>query len=101
MWHTLITRDQLPELPAVAGFLFLRFYNMAAGSISHPKDHARFNEFIRHCHARRVKITNVQLNKILIRIGCPEPHANKLSEIYYYGRLLLKADVPLIPKKIT
>lgn len=90
MWHDLVSEECIAELPPAAKRIFMRFYNVAAGSITHPQDHRRFNEFIRHCHAKRVKLTEGQFKRMLLRIGCAQYQATKLGDIYYYGRELLK-----------
>lgn len=94
MWHKTVEPDQIKELPPKAQKLFIHFYNVSGGSISHPNDHRRFNEFVRHCHAKTINLSETSLKIILERIGCSEARAKKLSEIYYYGRELLKCSCP-------
>ena len=89
MWHKLVRPEDVPELPPVARKLFLSFYNVAGGSIAHYYDHVRFNQFIRHCHAKRVKLSQTAMRHMLLRVGCQTARAEKLSEIYYYCRSLL------------
>ena len=97
MWHQLISETDILELPPVTRKLFIQFYNVAGGSVTHPNDHKRFNEFIRYCHAKRVKLTEMEFEKMLLRIGCKHNEATKLSEIYYHGRALLKTSCPYVP----
>tara|TARA_R110000823_G_scaffold149101_1_gene279797 strand:- start:599 stop:883 length:285 start_codon:yes stop_codon:yes gene_type:complete len=94
MWHVPVEDEDIQELPPVASKLFLSFYNVAGGGIVHPNDLKRFNEFIRFCHAKRVKLTEQQLEALLLRVGCNSGRAKKLSDIYYYGRELLKCRCP-------
>lgn len=100
MWHNLVHESDIKELPPATKKVFLHFYNVSGGKISHPKDHQRFNEFIRYCHAKKVKLNEYQLKMLLVRIGCPPGQAKKLSQIYYYGRELLKAECPYVIQDI-
>jgi hypothetical protein len=84
-----VKSEEITDLPPKARQLFLRFYNVAGGSISHPNDHERFNQFIRHCHARRVKLTERSFRCLLLKIGTEQESAVKLAEIYFYCRSLL------------
>jgi len=94
MWNAPVSEEAIPELPPIPRKLFLKYYVISDGRIAHPRDRKRFYEFVRYCHAKRVKLSNDQLKSMLIRIGCPQREADKLSTIYSYGRELLKAEVP-------
>lgn len=94
MWHRTVKPEELKELPPKARQLFVQFYNISGGSITHPNDHRRFNEFVRHCHAKKVRLSESAFKALLKRIGCTEVHIQKLSTIYYYGRELLKCSCP-------
>jgi desulfoferrodoxin (superoxide reductase-like protein) len=94
MWHKTVQVYEVKELPPVARKLFLRFYNVAGGSITHPNDHERFNEFIRFCYAKHVKLGEYQFERLLLKIGCKKGQAKRLSELYFNGRELLKSRCP-------
>ncbi len=69
---------------------FLSFVNLANKSYLHPLDMRRFYNFIRLCHARRVKLDQFQLQAYLEHAGFDEDIAKHLSTIYYHGRELLR-----------
>lgn len=94
MWHVSVEDEDIQELSPVARKLFLRFYSVAGGGIIHSNDLKRFNEFIRFCHVKRVKLTGQQLEALLLRVGGNSARAKQLSDIYYYGRELLKCRCP-------
>lgn len=82
--------EEFPEMPPLTRKVFLRFVNLANKSIPHPLDMRRFYQFIRFCHARRVKLDKNQLCEFLIRAGFREDNAEHLANIYHHGRGLLK-----------
>lgn len=90
MWIVSTSPSELPELPVKAAELFCLYINVADGSLSHPKDSERFYQFIRHCHSRRVNLTEDELYEIILRLGCTRDQAKLLSTIYQHGRALLR-----------
>ena len=94
MWSVNTSPEELPELPPKAAQLFCLYINISDGSLVHPKDSERFYQFIRHCHARRVKLSEEGLYTILKRSGCSEDQSKLLSSIYKHGRGLLRASLP-------
>ena len=96
MWHKLISEDDVRELPPKTRKIFLRFFNVSGGQIIHPRDYQRFNEFIRYCHAKKVKLEEGNLEKLLLRLGQTKEQATKLSYLYAHGRALLKSTCPYV-----
>ncbi len=94
MWNKEVNPEDLTELPPTARKIFLQYYDISDGKIGHPADRQRFNEFIRWCHAKRIKLTGSDFERMLIRIGCPEDKAIRLADIYHNGRELLKCQCP-------
>ncbi|EGV28612.1 hypothetical protein ThidrDRAFT_3604 [Thiorhodococcus drewsii AZ1] len=89
MWKMMVSRDALPELPPKAAQLLASFLSVADGSMSHPNDARRFYRFVRHCHARRVRLSDTTLEAILLRVGCVKAQAASLAEAYRHGRNVL------------
>ena len=94
MWVVTTSIQELPELPPKAAQLLVNFLNISDGSLVHPNDSKRFYEFIRHCHARRVKLNEYRFKNILIRVGCSDTQAQELSKAYMHGRNLLRVPCP-------
>jgi hypothetical protein len=94
MWQITITVKDIPELPPKAAELFVLYINISDGSLTHTLDSKRFYGFIRHCHSRRVQLTEESFLSLLLRTGGLEEQAIKLSNIYWHGRELLKVPCP-------
>jgi|WetSurMetagenome_2_1015567.scaffolds.fasta_scaffold30940_4 hypothetical protein len=95
MWKIIVTKQDVPELPPKAAQLLICFLNISDGSLAHPNDSKRFYGFIRHCHARRVKLSADSFKVILNRVGCSKYQSDVLAEIYKHGRNLLKVPCPI------
>jgi len=94
MWKITVSAEEFDELPPKAAELLACFLTISDGSMIHTNDSTRFYEFIRHCHAKRVRLTEETFNSILFRVGCPSKVSNKLAGIYGHGRNLLKVRCP-------
>ena len=94
MWNKEVSLEELKELPPETREIFLAFYHISDGSIGHPADRKRFNEFIRWCHAKRVKLSGSEFESMLIRIGCQKDRSKRLADLYDNGRKLLKCECP-------
>lgn len=94
MWQITISQEELPELPPKTAQLLVGFLNISDGSLTHPNDSERFYGFIRHCHARRVKLSGDTFKIILNRVGCSEFQSKLLAMVYEHGRNLLKTPCP-------
>lgn len=94
MWNKKVRPDELNELPPATRKIFLHYYSISDGKLSHPNDQRRFNEFIRWCHAKRIKLSGADFESMLIRIGCQEERAKRMADLYENGRKLLKCECP-------
>lgn len=94
MWNINTSEEELYELPPRAAQLLVNFLNISDGSLTHTNDARKFYEFIRHCHARRVKLTDDAFKELLMRVGCSERQSKYLANIYEHGRNLLKVPCP-------
>lgn len=90
MFDVFANPDDFRALPPFTRKVFLRFVNCANKSALHPLDMRRFYQFIRVCHARRVKLDQYQLHAHLVRAGFKSETAERLSGVYHHGRELLK-----------
>jgi len=90
MFDAFAQPSEFQALPPFTRKIFLRFVNCANKSCLHPLDIRRFYEFIRLCHARRVKLDQFQLRTHLLRAGFKAETADHLSTLYFHGRELLR-----------
>jgi len=94
VWRITVSAAEFSELPPVAAQLLTGFLTISDGSLTHPNDSKRFYEFIRHCHAKRVRLSEEKLNSLLVNIGCSRRQAKEISGVYGHGRNLLKVRCP-------
>jgi hypothetical protein len=85
------TRTQLePKLPPQAQKLFTRFVKLSNKSALHPLDWRKFYDFVRHCHARNIKIGEEEVQRLLAAAGFSERYARYIATIFQHGVELLK-----------
>jgi hypothetical protein len=88
-------KDTEPKLPHHANKIFNRFVrcaNLWGANIRnlHPRDWQRFYDFVKHCFARRVKITEDDVERLLIASGFSDNYASHIANIFHHGINLLK-----------
>ena len=80
----------IPRLSKGATLVFRRFCAGANKQDLHPYDWRRFYGFIRYCHARHVRLSNIDIEYLLAGEGFSEDTAEELAALYGHGRALLR-----------
>jgi hypothetical protein len=82
-------QDAEPKLPPKAKELFDQFAVLANKDMLHPLDWRRFYQFVWFFHARRVVISETDVEWLLIQAGFAKEQANDLADIYRHCRGVL------------
>ncbi len=85
-------------LPKRTRDFFDRFVNEANKQVLHPCDWERFYVFIQAAYEGHTKLSQGELENLLIASGFQPGMAERLSYVYYHGRGLLKSRVVLAYK---
>jgi hypothetical protein len=86
----LTIRASMKKLPQRTKYFFYQFVNGANKQIIHPLDWIRFYRFIYAAHRGRTRLSEGELEKLLVEAGFPADNASQLANIYYHGRGPLK-----------
>ena len=79
-----------PTLPPGANGVFNKFVALANKSSLHPLDWKRFYEFVRFCHAHRVKLYEDEIEWLLNKNGFSEKQARYIADIYTHCKRMLE-----------
>ncbi|MGI8619763.1 MAG: hypothetical protein ACR2L6_11860, partial [Gemmatimonadaceae bacterium] len=84
----------MEQLPNGARKIFEAFAESANKSVLHPFDWQRFYAFIRHCHAKRIGLTESDIGVFAARYGFQDEIVSELESAYFHGRGVLAAPLP-------
>lgn len=90
MWDPFVDESEFPELPPLSRKVFVRFVNCANRSWN------RYYEFVRFCHAHRVRVSDCTLHSLLARGGFSDAKIGALVAAYLHGRKVLSTSCPRI-----
>lgn len=91
-------RSQRTHLPPRASSYFDAFLvTVKLSSLSaedlNPHDWRKFYQFVKHCHQRRVALTDHELEELLIGHRMQPVLASRIADAYRHGRGTLKATL--------
>jgi len=85
----------MKKLPKRTKHFFDQFVAAANKQVLHPLDWQRFYIFIQAAHEGRTKLTEGELEEILVANGFSDDMAGRLSYVYFHGRRLWSSRVIL------
>ena len=88
----------MKKLPKRTKYFFDQFVNEANKQMLHPLDWKRFYVFIQATHEGRTKLSQGELEDLLLANGFQPDMSECLSNIYQHGRGLLESRVILYCK---
>ncbi len=88
----------MKKLPKRTKYFFDQLINAANKQMLHPLDWKRFYVFIQAAHEGRTKLSQGELEDLLITNGFQPDTAEYLSDVYHHGRGLLESRVILYYK---
>lgn len=79
-----------PSLSPGAKKVFRRFVTLANKRSLHPLDWKRFYEFVRFCHAHRIKLYEDEVEWLLGKEGFGEKKSSYIADIYMHCKRMLE-----------
>ena len=83
------------KLPKRTQYFFNTFVEAANKNVLHPLDWKRFYRFIYVAHAGRTKLSQAELEALLVSRGFSPKQSERLADIYHHGRKILKSRLSL------